>query len=1154
VPFVLLFSTPKLYFWTGSKSMKKALVFLLLSISATGVYAQVDLGQLSGTVTDSTGAVLPNASVHIHSDATGLDRTMMTDGAGSYIFGSIPNGTYTETITSTGFETFNTKVVVNVGGKATIDAKLQTGTSSTVIEVAATDEASQVNTTSSEISTVITPRQVMDLPSLTRNPYDFVELSGNAGSDPNGSTGRGVGFSLSGQRAAGTEILLDGVENADNYDAEVGQTIPLDAVEEYRIITNGFDAQYGRASGGVVNLVTKGGSNKFHGSAYEYNRVSDLAANTYNEDAQNYANRAAGLPNNPADHFTRNQFGFSVGGPVLRDRLFFYSNFEWNRIRSIGSKIYEIPTPAFIAASSATTQTFFSNFGTIAPSTRIGQTVAVDGYTGANPLELATVSAPIDAGAGAPLNQWDAVNRIDYTVSQKMSMFFRAGSFKDTYQAGYNSLSPYAGYNTGQNDFDQSYLYGLNYTFTPLLLSTSKVSFSRLNTLQPLNGTALIPGLYLNQANTASTDNGTGNVIALPGYLPTSPGGALPFGGPANTYQFLQNINYTIKAHTLNFGGEFFQLRDNRTFGAYDNAVQLVAKSGTGLSTALNALAAGDAYSYEVAINPQGHLPCAYNQDGSLNATAACSITLPATSPSFVRENTFNDGSWYAEDSWKVSPRLVLDYGIRWEYYGVQHNHDPNLESNYFLGSGDNIAEQVASGQILTTPNSPYGGVTKKNLKNYAPRIGFAYDPLGNGKWSVRGGFGISYERNFGNVTYNIIQNPPNYAGVTLTSSATNQYMISTTNFGPFAGSGGTVGLPAPSLRALAQTMPTAYTEQYLFSVEHEIAPGDLLAIEYSGARGVHQYSIADVNGVGYGTFLGDEVTSDYANDRLNHQYGAINIREANGDSHYDGVNVRLNASNLAHYGLQMTMNYTLSHALDNLSSTFSESANNFNLGYLNPFNPKLDYGNADYDTRHRLTIGGLYEPSFLEFKSNRILHATFGGLEFAPIAQLSSGTPFTIYDCTNGLNACPRIVAAPGLKYRGTPTPNGGINSYDYIAIPATSDNPFVNSQGFSDFPDTLGGYQNSGLGRNQWFGPHNYTFDLGTYKNFHFGKTERYTAQLRGEFYNVLNHHNFYPVVGDADYAEETTVEAIKGSPGGSSSSGDERRNVQIALRLQF
>jgi hypothetical protein len=241
---------------------------------------------------------------------------------------------------------------------------------------------------------------------------------------------------------------------------------------------------------------------------------------------------------------------------------------------------------------------------------------------------------------------------------------------------------------------------------------------------------------------------------------------------------------------------------------------------------------------------------------------------------------------------------------------------------------------------------------------------------------------------------------------------------------------------------------------------------------------------------------------------------------------------------------------------MDNLSSTFSASGNNFNLGYLNPFDPSLDRGNSDYDVRHRFVVGGIYEPRWLEFRSaGRFVHAALGGLEFAPIFTARTGTPFTIYDCTNAFAACPRIVNAPELKFHGTPVANGGVDSYNYIALPVASANPYVNPDyGYSDVPDCSGGacYQNAGLGRNQWFSPGIWNLDMGVYKNFRV--TERVNLQLRGEFYNLPNHHNFYVVPGNTDYAEVSNIQAIKGTPGGSPSASDERRATQLALRFEF
>jgi hypothetical protein len=1158
--------------------------FLLTFLSAfvyTSAHAQVDAARLTGSILDPTGAAIPSAEIVLLNKTTGVKQTTKSDAKGEYSFLGIPAGSYTEIVNASGFGEFKSGVVLTVGANSVLDAKLGTASSAVTVEVQAADSAVQVNTSTPEISSVIDPKEMVDLPSLSRNPYDFATLSPFATSDPGGSTSRGVGVSFSGQRAAGTEVLLDGVENEDNYDATVGLNIPLDSVEEYRVITNGFDAQYGRASGGIVNLITKGGTNTLHGSLYEFNRISALASNTYYEDA---TAAATGVPVTK-DHFTRNQFGYSIGGPILKDKLFFFSNTEWTRIRSAGAQVYEIANPAFIATSSASTQAFFAQYGALDPATKILSTVgapstkASDPTFAVDPLALVTKTGNINAGAGDPQNTWSTLNRFDYALNSKVSMYFRAADVSQVFPAGYVSFSPYKGFDTGENVFNQAYLYNLTYQIKPSLLSNSKVSFSRQNLQEPLNG-APTPSLYLDQANVASADPNTNQTIVLPGYSPTTPGNSIPFGGPANTYQFDETLTWVKKSHIITVGGTFWQLRDNRTFGAYEEAVEQVAKLGKQINSAgtvsydfnnaLQQLQLGNLYSYEVALNPQGKFPCSNNQTANaagsyLNQTSACTINFPATQPSFERENTFNDGDWFVADSWKVSPHLTLSYGLRWEYYGIQHNHDPNLESNFYPGAGATLPAQVAAGQALTTPNSPTHGLVAQKFTNFAPRIGAAWDPFGNGKWSIRGGFGISYERNFGNVTYNVIQNPPNYATVQLTTNAATQYTIQTSNLGPFAASSGTAALPPSSLRALDPHMPTAYTENWLFSVQHQLTPHDLISLDYSGAHGVHQYSIVGLNGLGYGIYTtGDANESDYSGDRLNHQYGGINQRAANGTSEYDGLNVGFADHNLQRYGLDLTVNYTWSHALDNLSSTFSESGNNFNLGYLNPFNPSLDWGNADYDVRHRVSIGGVYEPTFLQFTSHPLVHALAGGLEFAPIAVLRSGNHFTIYDSTNGLNAAPRLAVVPDQKYTGHVGANqfnngGSANSFNYLNIAADAANPFTNVEGFSDFPSTYGGYQYAGAGRNQAVGPANVQFDMGVYKNFR-AIHDRYDVQLRGEFYNILNHSNYYAVVGTADYftlsqSGTYNVNVEKGTPGGGSpGSTDERRNVQLAVRVQF
>ncbi|MBW4027634.1 TonB-dependent receptor [Acidipila rosea] len=1116
--------------------------------------AQAEAGTVSGTVLDQSGAAVPGANITLTKTDTGLVRQSVSSGSGAFQFPSLVPGPYELKVTSTGFNTYDQKLVVTVGAHVNVETKLSVSNQQTTVQVSELDTASGVNTTDQQISETITPREMQSLPSLTRNPYDFVTLSGNISADPNGSTGpNGVGVAIDGMRSASTGILLDGVENVDTFGASVGQNIPLDSVQEFSIVTNGFMAEYGRASGGIVNVVTKSGTNDFHGSLYEYNRISALAANTYNESATNVYNLANGLPRLPHDRFTRNQFGYSVGGPIKHDKLFFFSNTEWTRIASAGLQQAVVPTAAFIASSAPATQSFFNQYGKLAPNAVVGQPVNVKGFDGPTPLQEVNFSVPSNAGAGDPQGTYSILNRIDYNISDRTLLYGRYGLFNQDAPAGTNAFSPYAGYNTGYNNYDQNLLISLTHTFGPSLVSESRLAYNRLNNSQPLGTAPVGPTLYLNQANTASVDGGTGRNIAMPGYLPYSPGNALPFGGPQNVYQFSQDLSWTVKQHSFRFGGEFIQIRDNRVFGAYENSVEQVAKSGTAEGTSLAALQAGMIYSFSGAINPQGKFPCPTNEQGVTQVSPGCSVTLPVSAPSFTRENTFNDGAAYAQDSWKATPTLTINLGLRWEYYGVQHNSNPNIESNFFLGTGSNLFDQIRNGQVLLTPQSPTHGLYAQQFHNFGPRLGFAWDVKGDGKWSVRGGYGIAYERDFGNVTYNVIQNPPDYAVISLVAGVDVPTLpVYSDNAGPLAGSG-TKALPKVSLRAPQQNIPTAYAHMYNLSVEHEVAQSTTVGIEYTGSRGIHQYSIANYNILGGGNVY-EHDTNPY--NRLNYQYSGINVREANGDSYYNALNIRLNSTRFASEGIQAIANYTLAHSMDNLSSTFSQSGNNFNLGYLNPFNPGLDHGNSDFDIRHRITIGGTWEPKWLNFHGrSEVLQSLAGGWQFAPIFHAQTGTPFTIYDCTNGLNACPRIVDAPGLKFHGTAVHQGGINQFTYINIPQASANPYVDPiLGASDLADCTGGgcVQNPGLGRNSWWSPANYNLDLGLYKNFKIH--ERYTAQFRGEFYNALNHHNLYIVPGNADYAEVSAIQAVKGAPGGSPGPSDERRQVQLALRLEF
>ena len=1120
----------------GVKRIFYRFLIVIWLVTTSQLSLAVTTATLTGRVTNSLGEILSKAQVTATHVETNQLFQAKTNDQGLYRLPNLPPGYYRLIVRLVGFRTIvKPEIELHVQDVIALNFSMQTG--SMITSITEREGIPIIQAESATLGTTIGPTVMTELPSLTRNPYDFVALS--AGATP-ASVKRGIGFVLNGQRAESGSFLLDGSDNNDPYNSGPGQIVPLDAVQEYRLLTNNFTAEYGRNLGFIANAVTKTGVNEFHGTAYYFLRNSNLAANTFENKSR--------LLERPV--FNRHQFGGTIGGPLFRDRVFFFGAFEPILVRSSAAISYYVPTPQLLAVSSPSTNMLFEKFPlptnlskndistrTVCPFGRPCGSKIGSGFVTIPAFASTSRTGPIDAGSGEPQNTYLSSTRVDYSINPKVTLNLRY-SLQNTDQfptisQPYSSLLDQPMYLKNQNG-------SLNLTrfWSANLLTESRLVFSRLFQKRP----GLSGGSFLSSVITGDEISGAAGSLVLPA-------GKNEDGGAQNKYQFYQTANWIRGEHNLKFGWSFIHLRDNRTLA---NSVLTRHNHGEffGLQTFVNGLLS----SYQLHLDPKGKVP------GEL------------LSPPFIpfenqRHYRFNDLAGFFQDSWKLSPRLTLSPGIRYEYFGSGHRSGSEklLDASFYRGTGKDSLEQMINGLLVRTVNAP--GEYQNNFflprrKNFGPRLGLAYDLTGRGRTVLRLGIGRFYERLAGFIFENL--NPPAFSVARLFQVPLSETLLKDP-YSVFPNE--TIPVPPSTISYLDQDLRTAHTWSWNATVEQDLSNKFLISTSYIGSNGLQLYRSINSNRLGSGKFKGRP------GERLiNSTAGFISV-DNQGYASYHGLQIKINGLRLQKYGLQYGTNYTWSHSLDNVSSLVGDDRISGGAGLpLDAFNPNLDKGSSDHDIRHRLASHFIWQIP-LPNRLRGIKELVLGGWQISGLLSFQTGQPFSlsdgrVFDRELFDNTRPRLTGSPAnilnnkLMVPDARTPNS------FLVLPVNrirnSDGSCItNAKPFACQFSVNGPFDGS-LGRNTFRRPGTHFQNIALAKNIilpKIGRIEKMKLQYRVEFYNVFNHSNLYLKALTTNVAASsfntnirTRVPGVVASYGTPDRFPQEARQVVLALKLIF
>lgn len=875
-------------------------------------------GTIAGIVTDQSGAAVLGAQVTATHTATGTAFTASSKDDGFFEFSLLPVGLYDLSVQKQGFTTLTEKgVKLTIGAKLSLRLTLKvTATSETVF---VNGEAPVVETTRTQVSTTVDEQAVANLPTNGRNFIDFVLLTPGVNRDV-----RGGDLSFAGQRGTLNSLTVDGTDNNNTF---FGQTLgrtgsgrapyqfSLDAVQEFQVNSNGYTAEFGRAGGAVINVVTKSGTNAFHGSAFEFFRDRALNANDPIYDLQLAAAVSAGraLPIKPGYHF--NQFGGTIGGPIVKNRTFFFFNYDGQRNNTGNPILLTLPTPV-------------------------------------NPFQAAAVNylAQRSNNYNRTFNQDVYLGKVDYNInsSNQLSGRYNAQRFKG--QAQENSGTTSAFEHTGASNVNTDTA-GIQETatLTPNLLNVARFSYQRDNE----------PGLA-NSNNPEANVRNAGQTLLFVGRNSFSPRETT-----IHRQQYGDTLSWIRGRHTLKFGGDI--LRDgilNFFPGNFSGAYTFNSLDDFGRSLL-----------------------------GAPVTAAGNSLIEAYPGPNTTGATTHPDLWQYAgfvQDDWRMTRQLTLNLGVR---YDVELAAQPTVQNPNAFAQG------------LDTSKIP------NDTNNIAPRLGFAWQPIAQKQFVVRGGFGLFYG-NTPSIMYGTADSNNGINVQTLTFNASPATPLpasypNTTCGAPQQNAGCPVPtgaiLPAPTIFVFNKNYVQPYVEQYNLGLEYQLATDWSVSIGYLGVHGVHLQRTRDINEpttevptnitvAGTGQVL---TFNKLTGSRPIAGFGRIFEFESNANSNYNGIILQVNRRFSRNFSLLGS--YTWSHVIDDTpdATAVVPGTDDAKLVY-DPNNTKLDRGNGSNDVRHRFILNGVWELNYAQGIGNRFLKTLARGWQLSAIFNAQSGDPYT--------------------------------------------------------------------------------------------------------------------------------------------------------------